>query len=216
MSVGFRIRLISFLQGRLQLLLAADVVIVMNPDGTASYTIEGPGRPILATSDIKPDGQWRDILVSVTPTAVAVWEGEQQKFVQPAAVGASLSAVFQATVPATPAVAATFDICDVVVVSGTDKNVRPSRGLLESVAPAQTEGRAMASALQTQLTGLQEAATPLAQLLNSTNISWWDWFWGRDVDPAMQQAVNTLVAHPKPGPSSPRARPTVVTIHPRH
>ena len=196
-SIGFRIRLNSVLQGPLQLLLAAGVVIVMTPNGTASYTLEGSSQPALAASDIKPDGQWRDILVSVTPTAVAVWEGEQQKFVQPVAVGASLSAVFQATVPATRGMAATFDICDVVVVSGTDKNVRPSRGLQESVAPAQTEGRAMASALQTQLTGLQEAATPLAQLLNSTNISWWDWFWGRDVDPAMQQAVNTLLAHPK-------------------
>lgn len=196
-SIGFRVRLNSLQSGQLQLWLAAGVIILMNPDGTASYTMEGPSQPVLAPSDIKADGQWRDILISVTPNEVAVWEGEQQMFVHAFAAGASFAVTFNATVPDITALSAAFDISDVVVVSGTDKHVRPSRGLLGSVAPAQAEAVAMMTAVQAQLAGLQEAATPLAQILHSTNISWSDWFWGRDVDPAMQQAVNAFVAHPK-------------------
>lgn len=197
-SIGFRVRVNSLQGSPVQLSLAAGVIILINPDGTATYTVGGPSQPVLAPSAIKADGQWRDILISVTPNEVAVWEGEQQKFVQAFAAGASIAVQFTAIATDTRSTLATvFDISDVVVVSGTDKHVRPSRGLLDSIAPAQAEAVAMMTAVQAQLAGLQEAATPLAQALHSMNISWSDWFWGRDVDPALQQAVNAFVEHPK-------------------
>lgn len=196
-SIGFRIRVSTLQGGPLQVTLPGAVLLLMNTDGTARYVVGPPNQPALASSDIRADGQWRDVLVSVTPASVAVWEGDLQKFVHPYAYGPVVSAVFTASVQEGPGTNVLFDVSDVVVVSGTNKRVRPRRSLLDTVSTSLTQAGATASAAGPQVTGLQQAAAPLAGILKSTNISWWDWFWGRSVDPAMQQGAETLVADPR-------------------
>lgn len=196
-SIGFRLRVTALQNAPIQLWLAGGVILLLWPNGTAWYTLGAPTQPPVAFSGVRADGQWHDILISVTPTAVAVWEGDQQRFVQSATPGPSIAPVFTAVVVADLITDAMLDVSDLVVVSGTDKQVRPSRGLLDGADGGLTQASAMATAVQAQLPGLRDAATPLANILHSTNISWSDWFWGRDVDPAMQQGVNGLVADPR-------------------
>jgi hypothetical protein len=196
-SMGFRVRVNQLTGGPVALGLPGGIVLNLTPGTSGYYASTAAPSTRLAESAITANGQWRNILVSVTPTSLGVWEEKEKKLVQSMVLGTSVAPTFSLDVGAGSPVTASIDLSDVAVVSGTARTLRPSRALTDSSAAAGAQALGITQALQAQITALAPAFEPLRQMLSHMDWSWSDFFWGdKEITPEIRQAISTLVANP--------------------
>ena len=196
-SMGFRVRVNQLTGGPVALGLPGGIVLNLAPGTSGYYSSTAVPSTRLAESAITDNGQWRNILVSVTTTSLAVWEETEKKLVQSIVLGSSVAATFSFDVGAGAPVTASIDLSDVAVVSGTARTLRPGRALTDSAAAAEAQALGITRALQAQITALSPAFEPLRQMLSHVDWSWSDFLWGgKEITTEVRQAISTLVAHP--------------------